>query len=299
MAGADVPPTERRNPRSSGLDRLDARAIAALMNSEDAGVPAAVAAALDDVARAVDLAAEALGRGGRLVYLGAGTSGRIASLDAAEVPPTFGLEPGRVVAVLAGGPEALTQAVEGAEDDALSAVADVRALDVGPSDCVVGVTASGTTRFVLGGLGECRERGASTVLVTCGGRPARSPWHVVIAVDTGPEVLAGSTRLKAGTATKLVLNMISTAAMVRLGRVYENLMVDLRATNAKLRRRAARILEEAAGLPAARAAELLAACGGELKTALVAARRSLPAADARAALARRGGSVRAALEEPP
>ncbi len=298
MPGPSVPPTEDRNPRSSGLDLLDTRRILEIMNEEDRSVAAAVAKALDSVARAADLAADALDRGGRLVYLGAGTSGRLAALDAAEVPPTFGLAPDRVVAVVAGGDAALRGAVEDAEDDALEAVARMRDLEIGPSDCVVGVTASGITRFVLGGLGEARENGATTVLLTCGVPQERAPWHAVIALETGPEVVAGSTRLKAGTATKMVLNMISTAAMVRLGKVFDNLMVDVRAGNAKLRRRAVRIVETVAGTSESRAAEALDRCGGEVRTAIVALRRGLDPAAARERLLSRGGRLRAALESP-
>jgi N-acetylmuramic acid 6-phosphate etherase len=296
MAQPPVPPTEERNPRSAGLDRLPLRRILEILNDEDRTVGAAVARALPEIERATALAADALSAGGRLVYFGAGTSGRLAALDAAEIPPTFGLEPDRVVAVLAGGEAAMVRAVEGAEDDALEGVARVRDLSVGAGDCAVGVSASGTTRFVLGALGEARERGASSVLLTCGPRPAASPWHAVISLDTGPEVIAGSTRLKAGTATKMVLNMISTAAMVRLGKVHDNLMVDVRATNDKLRRRAARIVEAVAGVPGPRAREALEACGGEAKAAIVLLGKGVDAAEARRLLAAAGGDLRRVLE---
>jgi N-acetylmuramic acid 6-phosphate etherase len=297
MAGPAVPPTEDRNPRSADLDRLPLRRILEILNDEDRSVGVAVNRALADVERAAEHAFDALSRGGRLVYLGAGTSGRLASLDAAEIPPTFGFPAGRVLAIVAGGKEALDHAVEGAEDDALEGVARIRDIAAGPSDCVVGVTASGTTRFVLGALGEARERGATTVLLTCGTRPTSGLWHVVIALDTGPEVVAGSTRLKAGTATKMVLNMISTAAMVRLGRVHDNLMVDVVATNDKLRRRALRIVEAVAGVPPARAREALDLCGGEAKTAIVSLVRGLDAAAARERIRSRDGVLRRALEE--
>ncbi|MCK6482082.1 MAG: N-acetylmuramic acid 6-phosphate etherase [Planctomycetes bacterium] len=298
MNGAPVPPTEDRNPRSAGLDRLPVRRILEVMNEEDRTVAAAVARALPAIERTVDLAVDSLGRGGRLFYLGAGTSGRLAVLDAAEIPPTFGLPSGLVVGVIAGGKEALVGAVEGAEDDALEAVARMRDFSVGPSDCVIGVTASGTTRFVLGGLGEARERGASAVLLTCGLAPSPGIWHALIALETGPEVLAGSTRLKAGTATKMVLNMISTAAMVRLGKAYDNLMVDVRASNAKLALRARRIVESIAGATPAAARAALEACGGEAKTAVVHLRLRLDPAAARALLESRGGRLRDALENP-
>jgi N-acetylmuramic acid 6-phosphate etherase len=297
MAGPTLPPTEGRNPRSADLDLLPTRRVLEILNDEDRTVATAVSRVLEDVAAAVEHAVGALQRGGRLVYVGAGSSGRIAALDAAEIPPTFGMAPDRVVAVVAGGPAALAAAVEDAEDDALDAVAEIRGLSVGPSDCVVGVSASGSTRFVLGGLGEARECGASTVLLTCGARPSGDLWHVVIAVETGPEVVTGSTRLKAGTACKLVLNMISTAAMVRLGKVHDNLMVDVRASNEKLRRRAARIVETLASVPLPRAREALDRCGGETKTAVVALRRDLAPEAARALLAAHGGNLRRALEE--
>jgi len=273
------------------------RRILEVLNDEDRSVGVAVSRAMGDIERAAQHAFDALSRGGRLVYFGAGTSGRLAALDAAEIPPTFGLAPDRVVAVMAGGAEALDHAVEGAEDDALEGVARARDLAVGPSDCVIGVTASGTTRFVLGALGECRERGAATVLLTCGNRPVSNPWHAVIAVETGPEAVAGSTRLKAGTATKMVLNMITTAAMVRMGKVHDNLMVDVLATNEKLRRRAQRIVEVVAGVPAAEARAALDRCGGETKTAIVALARGLEPAAARQRLGSRGGVLRRALEE--
>lgn len=296
MNGSPVPPTEERNPRSEGLDRLEVRRILEVMNDEDRTVAGAVARALPSVERAVELAVDALRRGGRVVYVGAGTSGRLAVLDAAEIPPTFSLPSGRVAAVIAGGKEALVGAVEGAEDDALEAVGRMRDIGVGPSDCVVGVTASGTTRFVLGALGEARERGASTVLLTCGIPTSAHLWHAVILVETGPEVVAGSTRLKAGTATKMVLNMISTAAMVRLGKVHDNLMVDVRASNAKLAQRARRIVEAVAGASPEAARSALDDCDGEAKTAVVHLLRGLPPAAARSLLESRGGRLRDALE---
>jgi N-acetylmuramic acid 6-phosphate etherase len=289
-------PTEGRNPRSAGLDRLDSRSILAIMSEEDSRCAAAVAAALDDLARAADLAARALSGGGRLVYFGAGTSGRLAAGDAAELLPTFGLGPDRVFAVVAGGDAALRAPVEGAEDDAMEGVALVRDHGLGAGDCVVGVTASGSTRFVLGAMGEAREKGASTVLLTCG-RPA-SPglWDVCVVLDTGPEVVAGSTRLKAGTATKMALNMISTAAAARIGRVYDNLMVEVRCDNEKLRRRGAVIVHEATGVSPDAARRLLLQCGGEVKTAIVMARTGLDPETARARLAAHGGRLRETLE---
>ncbi len=298
MNGPPVPPTEERNPRSAGLDRMPLRRVLEILNDEDRAVGVAVARALPEIEKAAGHAADSLERGGRLVYLGAGTSGRLAAMDAAELPPTFGIEPDRVLAILAGGDEALARAVEGAEDDALEGVARLRDIAAGPGDCVIGVTASGTTRFVLGGLGEAREKGAATVLLTCGLKPSGGLWHVVIALETGPEVIAGSTRLKAGTATKMVLNMISTAAMVRFGKVHDNLMVDVRASNEKLRRRAIRIVEAVAGVPPAAAREALERCGGEAKVACLHLLRRLEPAAARDRLAAQGGVLRRALEAP-
>ena len=297
MAGPIVPPTEERNPRSAGLDRMPLRRILEVINDEDRSVGVAVSRALPDIERAAELAADALSKGGRFVSFGAGTSGRLAALDAAEIPPTFGMDPSRVVAVMAGGPAAFLRAVEGAEDDALEGVARARDLAIGPADCVMGVTASGTTRFVLGALGEAREKGATTILLTCGRSPSPGLWHATIAVETGPEVVAGSTRMKAGTATKMVLNMVSTAAMVRLGKVHDNLMVDVVASNEKLRRRALRIVEVLASVPEARAREALDRCGGEAKTAVVALVRGIEPAAARERLASKGGVLRRALEE--
>ena len=296
MTGPAVPPTEDRNPRSAGLDRMETRRILELLNDEDRSVGVAVSRALPEIVRAADLAIEALAGGGRLVYCGAGSSGRIAALDAAELPPTFGIPADRVVAVVAGGNEALATAVEGAEDDALEAVACMRQLNIGAADCVFGITASGTTRFVLGGLGEAREQGARTALLTCLPKAPAGPWDCVISVDTGPEVLAGSTRLKAGTACKLVLNMISTAAMVRLGKVYDNLMVDVRATNEKLRRRAARIVETVSGAPPDRVRQALDACGGDAKIAIVSLRLGVETLEARRRLEDARGDLRRVLE---
>jgi N-acetylmuramic acid 6-phosphate etherase len=272
------------------------RRIVEIMNLEDRRAAEAVGEVLDDVARAVGLAEEILARGGRLLYVGAGTSGRIAASDVAELGPTFGLPPGRVIALVAGGSAALERAVEGAEDDAMEAVAAIRDMGIGPSDCVVGITASGTTRFVLGAMGEARERGASTVLVTSGVRPASGLWHVAIVLDTGPEVLTGSTRLKAATAAKMVLNMISTAVMARLGLAYSNLMVEAASANRKLGRRAIYTVHHAAEIDFARATEVLRRCDGEVKTAVVSARLGLDPVAARARLAQHDGVLRRALE---
>ena len=294
-------PTERVNRASRALDRLSALEIAALMNREDRRAVAAVGRVRRDLAAAVELIVDALRRGGRLVFVGAGTSGRLGVLEAAECPPTFGTRPGQVQAIMAGGRGAVFRSREGAEDDARAARRAVRAR-VRPGDVVVGVSASGVTPFAAAALAEARRRGAGTVLVACNpavlrGRTARALGAmVVIAPGPGAEVLAGSTRLKAGTATKLVLNTLTTASMTRLGKVYGNRMVDMQPRSAKLRARAARLVAEVAGVSRARARTLLAAARGSARLAIVMARRGLSAPAAARALAEAGGSLRAALQ---
>jgi len=290
--------TERVNPATVGIDRLDPLALVRAMNAEDATVAGSVAAELPRVAEAVAGIARRLRRGGRLVYVGAGTSGRLGVLDAAECPPTFGTPPELVVGLIAGGPAALTEAVEAVEDRAEAGRDDAAGLGIGAADAVVGIAASGRTPYVLGAVAYAREQGALTIGLACNrGTPLAERVEIMIAPVVGPEVIAGSTRLKAGTAQKLVLNMLSTGAMVLLGKTYGNLMVDLRATNAKLRRRAVAIVRAATGLGEAEAAALLRAADGEAKTAIVAARAGVDPAGARARLAAAGGSVRAALGE--
>src|SRR5262245_45665200 len=241
------------------------------MNAEDAKVIPAVASQAEAIARAVEIIADRLRRGGRLVYLGAGTSGRLGVLDAAECPPTFSSPPGQVVGLIAGGPAALTQAVEGAEDHPEFAARGLEAIGFGAGDVLVGIATSGRTPYVQGGIRYARRLGAYTIGLSCNpDSELLSLVDLAITPVVGPEVLTGSTRLKAGTATKLVLNLLSTGAMVHLGKAYGNLMVDLRATNSKLRARTNRIVRQLTGLTEAEAAELLQQCGGELKTALVA-----------------------------
>jgi N-acetylmuramic acid 6-phosphate etherase len=268
---ADQPLTEQRNPRSWRIDRLSAIEIVDLINSEDRNVASAVAEERESIARAIDLTVEAFQRGGRLLYVGAGTSGRLGFLDAAEMPPTFGTDPERVQGVIAGGPGALVRAQEGAEDSAEGGAAALEALGTGPSDFVLGIATSGTTPFVHGALDFARARGARTGLLICTPPTAEmlAIHHVVIAPLTGPEVITGSTRMKAGTATKMVLNTITTGAMVRMGKVYGNLMVDLQVTCAKLQDRGERILMETVELGREEAKELLAQAGGRVKTAIV------------------------------
>jgi N-acetylmuramic acid 6-phosphate etherase len=288
--------TESRNPRSEAIDTLGPLEIVALMNAEDAKVVEAVRAESEVVARAIEWAAERFRRGGRLVYVGAGTSGRLGVLDASECPPTFSTPPEMVVGLIAGGPTALTRAVEGAEDDPDRGAADVAGIGVGDRDLVVGIATSGRTPYVLGAVREAKRRGAATIGITCN-RPSLLGGEVdlEIAPLVGAEVIAGSTRLKAGTATKMVLNMISTGAMVRVGKTLGNRMVDLQPTNQKLRIRTRRILRELAGVDDARAAEILAQCEGKLKRALVVALAGVEPGEAQALLDGNGGQVRAAV----
>ncbi|MDR7482498.1 MAG: N-acetylmuramic acid 6-phosphate etherase [Armatimonadota bacterium] len=289
-------PTEQRNPASRDLDRLSVVEILRLINREDRRVPAAVAAEIPRIARAVAAVVRALRAGGRVVYVGAGTSGRIGLLDALEWPPTFGVRPDRIRTVVAGGARATIGAAAPAEDDRAGGAAQIRALRVGRRDVVVGLTASGVTPFVLGAVDEARRRGAVVVGVTSApGSPLARTAHVAITPRVGPEVLTGSTRMKAGTAQKLVLNMLSTAAMVRLGKVYSNLMVDVVPSNRKLLARAWRIVAEAAGVDAGEAARLLRAAGGRPKVAIVMALARCSRAAAERRLARAGGHVRRAV----
>jgi len=294
------PPTEAINERTRDLDLRPLLDQARLINEEDRRVPAAVAAVIPQIADAVARISDALRRGGRLVYVGAGTSGRLAVLDAAEVPPTFGTDPHQVQAVLAGAPRALTEAVEGAEDDEGAGEQEVDARGIGPGDVVVGIAASGATPFVLAAVRRARARRALTIAVTCvAGSPLASACDLAIVPVVGPEAIAGSTRLKAGTAQKLVLNMLSTLTMVQLGKVYGNLMVDLRATNEKLRRRAVRIVASAAGVPEREAAEALGRAGGRVPVAIVMIAAGTTSEEAAARLARAGGDVRRALTASP
>lgn len=289
--------TEQRNPRSRGLDRKSSLEIVRALNREDGCVVPAVRRVLPDIVRAVDAIERCLKRGGTLFYVGAGTSGRLAVLDAAECPPTFGTPPRMVRAIIAGGERALRHAMEGAEDSAVSGARDLRRAGLSPRDVVVGVAASGRTSYVLGALAFAKHRGAVTVAVTANPRsPVARKARISIAPDTGPEVIAGSTRLKAGTAQKLVLNMLSTAAMVRIGRVYENWMVHVALTNQKLRRRGARVLEEAAKVSPSVAEHKLRQAGHDLPAALVMLKTGASLRDACRNLAATDGNVRQAIE---
>lgn len=291
--------TEAVNPSSAEIDRLDALGIARLMNEQDAAVPAAVRAELPAIAAAIEAIAGRLRQGGRLIYVGAGTSGRLGVLDASECPPTFNTPPGMVVGVIAGGDQALTRAVEEIEDRGEEGERDLSRLAVGRHDAVVGIASSGRTPYVLGALRYAANAGAFTIALTSSPHSELSRRaEITICPRVGPEVIAGSTRLKAGTAQKMVLNMLSTGAMILLGKTYGNLMVDLRPTNAKLRSRSVRIVSAATGLPEEEAEQLLADTGGEVKTAIVAALTSLSPEEARRRLESSGGGVRKALEGP-
>jgi N-acetylmuramic acid 6-phosphate etherase len=293
--------TERHNRHTRDIDVASAIELVDLIAAEDAGVPGAVAGAREAVARAVDLVEDAFRREGRLLYVGAGTSGRLGVLDAAECPPTFGTPPGMVVGIIAGGAPALVTAVEGAEDDVNAGIAAMDDHHVRAQDVVIGIAASGTTPYVRAALGRARALGARTGLVACAEPPAplRNTCDVCVVVPVGPEVITGSTRMKAGTATKLVLNTITTGAMIRLGKTYGNLMVDLRASNAKLEDRSHRIVMETTGLTRDGAAEVLERADGRVKTAIVMARRGVEREEAERLLAANAGRLRAVVGDPP
>lgn len=276
-----LPPTERQHPRSDDLDLVSADEVVHRLHQEDEAAVRAVRPALREVARVARAVADALRAGGRLLYVGAGTSGRLGVLDASECPPTFGASPSQVQAVIAGGRRAMTRAVEGAEDDAGDGAASMGRLRVGPRDVVCGISASARTPFVLGALDEAKRRGARTVLVCCNRPGPRVEADHVLLAETGPELVAGSTRLKAGTATKLILNALTTTAFVTLGKVYRGRMVDVRPTNEKLRERAARMVAELTDLTPAAAKKLLEQAGNEVKVALAMHFTGLPAREAR------------------
>ncbi|MCK4872580.1 MAG: N-acetylmuramic acid 6-phosphate etherase [Phycisphaerales bacterium] len=289
--------TEHCNPRSADLDALSVRACVGLINDEDQTVALAVRQAVAEIAAFVETAAANMRCDGRLVYLGAGTSGRLGVLDASECPPTFQTDSGQVIGMIAGGDAALRRSSESMEDDPNGAKPNFEAIDVRAGDTVLGIAAGSTTPYVLGGLRLAKARGASTGLLCCS-RVDRPSWvdHLII-VNTGAEVVTGSTRMKAGTATKMVLNTISTTIMVQLGKVHGNLMVDLRATNDKLRDRAARIVGELTGLDRDASLDLLDRAGGEVKSAVVMHRLDVTHEEAARRLADAHGLLRAALGE--
>ncbi len=289
--------TETRNPASAAIDSLSPLAIVRLMNTEDHNVILAVAREELVIARAIDVIAERLSVGGRLIYMGAGTSGRLGVLDASECPPTFSVPPGLVIGLIAGGSAALTSAIEGAEDQRDDGVQDLQNVSLTQGDIVMGIATSGRTPYVLGGLAYARSLGAFTIGFACNeGSAMVALSDIMITPVVGPEVITGSTRLKAGTATKLVLNMLTTGAMVRLGKTYGNLMVDLTATNEKLRHRSQRIVSELTGLPVDEATRLLVRCDGKVKTAVVASLKQLSPDAARRRLNDFRGHLRLALE---
>lgn len=297
----DPRPTEQRNLRTERIDVASSLEIVDLMNAEDATVAGAVRGERERLACAIDLVVDAFRRGGRLVYVGAGTSGRLGVLDAAECPPTFGTPPAMVIGMIAGGYGALVKSVEGAEDDVNAGAAAMDTVAVTDKDVVVGIAASGTTPYVRAALARAQTLGARTGLVTCATPPAvlEETCDVVIQPVVGPEALTGSTRLKAGTATKLVLNTISTGAMIRLGKVYGNLMVDLMAWSAKLEDRGERIVMECCGVSRGEARAAIERAGGSVKLAIVMVRRGVDQDEARRLLDAAGGFVRPAAGDPP
>jgi len=293
--------TEQRNARTQSIDVASSQEIVDLLNAEDASVAAAVQTQRVSLARAIDLVLAAFQSGGRLIYVGAGTSGRLGVLDASECPPTFGSAPSQVVGIIAGGPPALMKSAEGAEDDRDAGKAAIDGAAAGGKDVVIGIAASGTTPYVHAALERARERGAKTGIVACSEPPRalRDLCDVAIVPLVGPEALTGSTRMKAGTATKLVLNTITTGAMIRMGKVYGNLMVDLMALSDKLEDRGERIVMECGAPDRARARAAIAAAGGSVKVAVVMVRAGVGADEARARLTAAGGSVRRAAGDPP
>jgi N-acetylmuramic acid 6-phosphate etherase len=301
-AHTDPRVTERRNPRTANIDLASPLEIVDLINAEDRTVADVVAAQRERIAEVVEETARILREGGRLFYAGAGTSGRLGILDAAECPPTFGTDPEMVQGLIAGGMPAILKAQEGAEDLPENGARDVEAHDVGDGDLLVGIAASGTTPYVRGALAAARARGAFTAIVACSPPPPETLAHadVAIVAVTGPEVVTGSTRMKAGTATKLILNTITTGAMIRLGKTYGNLMVDLRATNLKLKDRSERIVMEVCGVTRDVARQLITDSGGVVKTAIVMHELGASRAEAEAALERGGGVIRRVVNrEPP
>jgi N-acetylmuramic acid 6-phosphate etherase len=292
--------TEQVNPATRDIDRMTPLEMVQAMNAEDARVAGAVAQALPQIAEAIEAIAARLRRGGRLIYMGAGTSGRLGVLDASECPPTFNVSPDLILGCIAGGPMALTQSQEDMEDSADGGWADAARLHIGEADALVGITASGRTAYVLGAIAYARARGALTIGLVCNpGTPLEAQADITITTVVGPEVISGSTRLKAGTAQKMVLNMFSTGTMILLGKTFGNLMVDVQATNQKLRQRAIAIVRQATGLEHDDAESLLSATDGEVKTAILAAWANIAPDEARQRLAAHGGVLRAALDAQP
>jgi N-acetylmuramic acid 6-phosphate etherase len=288
--------SEERNPNTAEIDLLPTAEVLSAINREDRSVPDAVGKVIPEIARAVDRIVDAFGKGGRLIYMGAGTSGRLGVLDAAECPPTFGVPGDMVVGLIAGGADALARATEGAEDDAEEGVAALKGIGLTQKDVVVGIAVSGRTPFVVGGLTYAKAFGATTVALSCNRDSAIAHIaDIAILPVVGPEVLAGSTRLKSGTAQKLVLNMLTTASMIRLGKCYQNLMVDLNPTNMKLIARAARIVMLATGCTAEQAQEALKRTDNDVKLAILMRVTGMPIEEAKLALRSAGGFLRKAI----
>ena len=289
--------TEARNPASNKIDTLTAIEIVRLMNAEDATITDAVSKVASEIAQSIDLIVRQLQAGGRLIYMGAGTSGRLGVLDASECPPTFSTNPEMVVGLIAGGYDALTRAVEGAEDHPELGEKDLEGIGFSSRDILVGIATSGRTPYVIGGLRYAKQMGAPTIGFCCNASCQLQDYcRIMITPIVGAEVISGSTRMKAGTATKMVLNMLTTGAMVRLGKTFGNLMVDLKATNHKLMDRSARIVSEITGLKNSESRDLLGRCDNEVKTAIVANLLSIDAQAAREKLQRTDGHLRNALE---
>jgi len=289
--------TERTNSRSRRIDRMTAEEILRVINAEDATVAGAVKRELPYIARAVEMTVTALKAGRRLFYIGAGTSGRLGVLDAAECPPTFGTDPNMIKGIIAGGKSSLVRSSEGVEDDVAAAIRDVRRQRVGPGDLVIGITASKRTPYVLEGLAEAGRLGAKTIFITCNPRKM-APAHFDLAICpvVGPEVIAGSSRMKAGTAQKMILNMISTTAMIRMGRIYGNRMVDLKGASEKLKERSKKVLMETCNLSYAEAQRLLKRAGGSAKTAIVMSKGSFSMSTAERLLKEADGFIHLALK---
>ena len=293
----DTLATEKNNPASAAIDEMTTVEMMALMNQEDQKVPLSIAPIIPQIAAAVDLIADRLRRNGRLIYCGAGTSGRLGVLDAAECPPTFGTDPGQVIGLIAGGREAIFHAQEGAEDDEAAAVSDLTAIELTAADVVVGLSASGRTPYAVSALRYARQRGATTVAVASSpASPLAKEADIALTALPGPEVIAGSTRLKAGTVQKLILNMMSTGTMIRLGKVYGNRMVDVQATNEKLARRALRIVQEVTGDEEAACQENLNKANGNAKLAILLALSGLSPEEGKRCLEKSAGRLKAALK---
>lgn len=297
LADLDKLASEGRNADTLDIDLLPTLDIVTRINQQDQQVPAAVERVLPEIAAAVDTIVAAFRQGGRLIYMGAGTSGRLGVLDASECPPTYSVPEGMVVALIAGGPEAIFRAQEGAEDNPEQGRLDLQQIRLDARDVLVGIAASGRTPYVLGGLRYAREQGAGTIALSCNADSAIArEADIAISPLVGPEVITGSTRMKAGTAQKLVLNMLTTASMIRLGKVYQNLMVDLRASNLKLQARAVRIVMQATGVDTGTAEQALQGADGEVKLAILMLLSGLDKTRARERLAQSQGTLRQALD---